>query len=56
MSRSARSCAVSGTIFASVFDISELDVRGEGERRIFAAALFSISVASSELLELAVMV
>ena len=55
-SKSARSCAVSGRIFASVFDISELDVRGESERRIFGAALFSIPVASSELLELAIMV
>jgi len=43
-------------MFASVFDISELEVRREGERWMFAVALFSMPVASSELLELAMMV
>jgi len=33
-----------------------LEVRREGERGMFAAALFSMPVASSELLELAMMV
>jgi len=47
---------VSGRIFASVFDISGLEVRGEGELRMFAVALFSMAVTSSELLELAMMV
>lgn len=56
MSTSARSCAVSGIIFASVFDISELEVRREGERWMFVVVLFSMPVASSELLELAMMV